>query len=34
LEYDNIDRLLVKIRDDAHRLSNKLRKSQMKKEIK
>lgn len=34
LEYDNIDILLVRIRDEAHKLANKLRKDQMKKEIK
>jgi hypothetical protein len=34
LVYDNTDILLVKIRDEAHKLSNRLRKNQMKKEVK
>lgn len=31
--YDSLDQLLIKVRDEAHRFSNKYRKEQMKKEI-
>ncbi len=34
LDYDQADRLLVKIRDEAHRFSNNYRKNQMKKDFK
>jgi excinuclease UvrABC nuclease subunit len=34
LVYDQADRFLVKLRDEAHRFSNVYRKQQMKKEIK
>lgn len=33
LDYDQADRLLVKIRDEAHRFSNSYRKNQMKKDF-
>jgi excinuclease UvrABC nuclease subunit len=33
LEYDQADKLLVKLRDEAHRFSNAYRKQQMKGEI-
>ena len=34
LVYDQADRLLLKMRDEAHRFSNAYRKVQMKKEFK
>ncbi len=33
MEYDNIDHLLIKIRDEAHRFSNRYRKKQMSKSL-
>ncbi len=33
LIYDHIDQLLVSLRDESHRLANKQRKREMKKEI-
>lgn len=34
LDYDNVDKLLIKLRDEAHRFSNYYRKQQMKSEFK
>jgi excinuclease UvrABC nuclease subunit len=34
LVYDQADRFLVKLRDEAHRFSNSYRKQQMKNELK